>query len=222
MNGSVTDSTGPSGGVLETATAVLTDPKGFFEKLPREGGYEAPGVFAAIMALVYCGVVAVLSIVGLHPTGFFFALLVLPILVAIGFGIGTAIVFFVSKALGGDATFESSFRITAYTSAISPISAALAVIPYASILASAYGLYLAIVAIVAVNRVPEAKAWKILGGIGAALLAISLASEMAARRAADRLEGSIAELEIKGKDIEKAAQDWIKELEKVQGEQPPE
>ena len=192
-------------GALETATRVLTDPKGFYAALPREGGFEAPGIFAAIMLVTTAVIQAILALVGFYPASFIVTLIVTPIFGAIGLAIGAAIVMFASSALGGDASFESSARIVAYASAIMPIQAALIIIPYLPLLASAYGMYLIIIGTIAVNRVPEDKGWKVLGGIAAVLLLLSLFGTMASRRAAARLDGWERDLDRTSRELEKAS-----------------
>ena len=192
-------------GTLETATKVLTDPQGFYSSMPREGGLEAPGIFA-ITLLVVTGVIqAILALVGLYPGGFIVTLIATPIFGAIGLAIGAVIVMFASRALGGDASFESSGRIVAYSSAILPIQAVLGILPYAPLLASAYGMYLIIIGVIAVHRVPENKAWTVLGGIAAVLLLFSLLATMAGRRAADDLDDWQRQLERSTQELEKAA-----------------
>ncbi|MGH7858733.1 MAG: YIP1 family protein [Candidatus Binatia bacterium] len=199
----------------DTAMRVLADPKGFFASLPAEDGLKAPAIFAAIMLAATAVVQALFALVGLHPVGFFAALILAPIFGAIGLLIGAAILLFASKALGGEATFESSLRIVAYASAIMPVAAVFLIVPYLPILAHAYGIYIIIVAVIAVHRVPEDRAWMVLGGIGALLLAFSLVSTIAARRAATKLETWGTHLEKSADELGKAAEEWQREMEKA-------
>jgi hypothetical protein len=217
MNESSTvPSSGPSAGaILATAQEVLTDPRGFFSKLPPEGGLEEPGIFAAAM-LVTTGILqALLSLVGLYPAGFFASLILTPIFGAIGLAIGAAILMFASRALGGVATYESSLRIVAYAAAILPIQALLSIVPYLPLLASAYGIYITILAVIAVHRTPEDRTWKILGGIGAALLLISLMSMIAGRRAAHHLDTFGERMQKSAEEMEKATEQWRQQMEKA-------
>jgi len=209
----------------ERAAAILTNPKDFFTRMPREGGYEEPATFAAVMLLAYGLILALLGLFGIGVHGFLAALILVPIFGAIGFLIGSAVTLFVSRALGGEATFESSFRIAAYASAISPIAALATLVPYLPILVNAYGLYIFIVAVIAVHRVPEDKAWRILGGIGAVLLLLSLLGTVAARRAeraakeiGPELEKWGAEMEKNAEEIERATEEWQKKMESATDE----
>ena len=140
--------------LIPTATAVLTDPKSFFAAMPKTGGFEAPGAFALAMLVGDGVVLALLSLLRFHVGGFLASIIGVPILGMIGLAIGAAILLFVSQALGGEATFESSFRIAAYSAVIAPIQALAHVVPYLSILVSAYGLYLTIIAVIQVHGVP--------------------------------------------------------------------
>ena len=202
----------------ETASRVLRDPQGFFATLPREGGYEAPAIFAGTMLLAYGVILALFALIGLGPAGFFYALIIVPIFAAIGLLVAAAIVFFASQALGGEATFESSFRIVAYASAIAPIGALVSFIPYAPLLANAYGIYLTIVAVIAVNRVPEGRAWRVLGGIGAVLLLLAFFATMASRRMEPALERWGTEMERSAVEMERAGQEWQRRMEKMADE----
>ena len=192
-------------GAFNTAVGVLSDPKSFFASLPREGGYEAPAIFAAIMLIAEGIVLGLLSILRLYPGGFFVSLVFVPILGVVGLAIGAAILLFLSRALGGDASYESSFRVVAYTSAVMPIYAVTSIVPYLPLLANAYGLYIGIVAVIAVNRVPELKAWKVLGGIAGVLLLMSLMATITARRVAHKLEGWQQHMEKSTQEFGKAA-----------------
>jgi hypothetical protein len=213
--------------IVPTAIAVVTDPRRFFASMPKEGGFEAPGAFALVMLVAYGAIFAVLSLIHLTVGGFFASLILMPILGAIGLFIGAAIVFFVSNSLGGQATYESSFRIVAYSSAIAPIQSVAQIVPYLPILVSAYGFYVAIVAVIAVHQVPEQKAWRILGGIAAVLLVLSLLATMSGRRIAARMEASRPQLEEfsqkmqkQAEEMQKAAEKMKQELQKQQEEQP--
>lgn len=204
------------GGAFDTALRLLRDPRGFFASLPREGGYEEPAIFAAVMLAAEGIVLAVLSILHLRPGGFFVSLLVAPLLGAIGLGIGAAILLFLSRALAGDATYESSFRIVAYGSVFVPITAIASVVPYLSILVNAYGFYVAILGVIAVNRVSEPKAWKVLGAIAGVLLLMNLVATITTRRVAPKLERWQQHLEKGTRELGKAAEEMRKQIERQQ------
>jgi hypothetical protein len=204
--------------VLPTAVEVVTDPRGFFSSMPREGGYEAPGIFAAIMLFAYGAILAVFSLLHAHLLGIVYSLIVVPLFGAIGLAIGAAIVLFLSRALGGDASFESSFRIMAYAAALLPIAGISLLIPYLPILVQAYQLYIVIVAVIAVHKVAEQKAWTVLGGIGALLLALSLLLTITARRVGPKIDAFGSRMQKQAEEMQKAAEQMRQQLEK-QGQQ---
>lgn len=212
------DATSQLHDVIPTAMAALTDPQRFFASMPKEGGFEAPGTFALAMLVPYGLILALLSLVHLHVGGFIASLIVLPILGAIGVLIGAAIILFVSQALGGEASFESSFRIAAYSAAIAPIQAVAQAIPYLHILVSAYGFYLVIVAVIAVHRVPAQKAWRVLGGIAAVLLILSFFATMSARRMTSKMEAMKPQIDEFSRKMQKQAEEMQKTAEKMQEE----
>jgi hypothetical protein len=199
--------------VLPTAIEVLTDPRAFFSSMPRDGGYEAPGIFAGVMLVAYGAIFGLFSLLRLELLGFIAALIFVPILCAIGLGIGSAVVLFLSRALKGEATFESSFRIVAYSTALLPVVAVTALVPYLPILVQAYGIYIFIVAVIAVHKVEEQRAWTVLGSIGAVILLLALLSTFTARRVAPKLDRLGHELERSAEQLERAAEEMRRQQE---------
>jgi hypothetical protein len=199
--------------VLPTAIEVLTDPRAFFSTMPRDGGYEAPGIFAGVMLVAYGAIFGLFSLLRLKLLGFVAALVFVPILGAIGLGIGSAVVLFLSRALKGEATFESSFRIVAYSAALLPVVAAAGLVPYLPILVQAYGIYIFIVAVIAVHKVEEQRAWTVLGSLGAVILLLALLSTFTARRVAPKLDRLGHELERSADQLKQAAEEMRRQLE---------
>jgi hypothetical protein len=202
----------------ETAQRVLRDPRVFFAAMPRTGGYEAPGAFAAVMLVGEGAILAVFALLHLRIGGAVAALVATPIVGAIGLAIGAAIILFVSRALGGQATFESSFRIAAYASVIAPIHAAASMIPYLPLLATAYGIYLLIVAITVVHGINEQTSWTVIGGLGALLLLLDLGATMAARHARPAAEELNRRIHDRAEELKRAADQMQREAERMQRE----
>jgi hypothetical protein len=213
--GPMSEPASPLEDVLPTAIEVLGDPRGFYASMPQEGGYEAPGIFAAVMLVAYGVILALFALLRLQILSVFGSLLFLPLLAAIGLAIGAAVILFLSRALGGHATFESSFRIVAYSSALMPLQAIALLIPYLPILVQAYGLYMIIVAVIAVHRVDEQRAWTVLGSIGAFLIVLSLVGTMTARRMAPRIDRLGHELEKNADQLNRATDRLRTELERA-------
>jgi hypothetical protein len=201
--------------VVPTAIDVLGDPRGFFSSMPRDGGYEAPGIFAGVMLVAYAVLTAAFTLIRLQVIAALVSLIVIPIVGAIGLLIGSAVVLFLSRALGSDATFESSFRIVAYCSALLPIQAVAMLIPYLAILVNAYGFYLLIMAMIAAHKVDEQKAWTVLGSIAAVLLVFSFFSTMAARRVAPHIDRLGHELERSAAELNRATDNFRRELDRA-------
>jgi len=205
--------------ILPIAIEVATDPRGFFSSMAREGGYEAPGIFAAVMLFAYGAILALFQLVHGHLGGVLYSLILVPLFGAICLAVGAAIVLFISRALGGEASFESSFRIVAYSAALLPIAAVALLIPYLPILVLAYQLYIVIVAVIAVNKVAEQKAWAVLGGIGALLLFLSLLGTIAARRVGPKIDALGTRMQKQAEEMQKADEQMRQQLEKQQQQQ---
>ena len=54
---------------IATAMQVITDPVSFYKAMPQSGGFQAPLIFAAIMAAVTAAILFALAIVGLGDLG---------------------------------------------------------------------------------------------------------------------------------------------------------
>lgn len=193
--------------VLPTMIEVLTDPRAFFSSMPREGGYEAPGLFAGVMLVANAVIAGLFALLRLHVFGIVTAFIFIPLFGAIGLAIGTIIVLLLSRALRGEATLESSFRIVAYSAALLPLAAVARLIPYLPILVEAYGIYIFIVAVIAVHKVEEQRAWTVLGGIGAVLLLLALLGTITSRRVGPKLERLGHELERNAEQLKQAAEE---------------
>ena len=202
--------------VLPTMIEVLTDPRAFFSSMPREGGYESPGLFAVVMLMVNAVIAGVFALLHLRVLGFVAALIVLPLFGAIGLAIGTIIVLLLSRALKGEATLESSFRIVAYSAALLPLATIAGVVPYLPILVDAYGIYIFIVAVITAHKVEEQRAWTVLGGMGAVVLLLALLATVTSRRVGPKLERLGHELERNAEQLKRAAEEM-----REQGTAPP-
>jgi len=193
--------------VLPTMIEVLTDPRAFFSSMPREGGYEGPAVFAGVMLVVNAAIAALFALLHFQVIGVVMALVVIPLFGAIGLAIGSMITLLLSKALRGEATLESSFRVVAYSAALLPLAAVARLIPYLPILVEAYGIYIFIVAVIAVHKVEEQRAWTVLGSIGAVLLLLGLFATITSRRVGPKLEHLGQELERNAEQLKRAAEE---------------
>lgn len=190
----------PSGGstfdlqqIIAQARAVLTNPAGYYAQMPRTGGYANPLVFVAVMALV-TGIIAAFwslfgSGVGMLAAGLG-AIIVYPIFAVIGAFIASAILFLIWKLMGSAEDYETAFRCWSAATAIYPIAALLAIIPYIGVIVSvAWGTYLMIEASVAVHQRERRLSMIVFGILGVLLLFSNLSSEYASRQLSDRLSG---------------------------------
>ena len=128
---------------VDTLKNVLTDPEGFYSKMPKEGGYQEPLTFAAInfaIAGLLLGIVAVL-LSGTGPS----LIVMVPIFMVIGgivgLFIGGIILLIFFKIFGGSGSYEGTVRILSYSSAIQVF----AWIPVIGWIISLYGIWLNIV-----------------------------------------------------------------------------
>ncbi|MCK5176488.1 MAG: YIP1 family protein, partial [Candidatus Aenigmarchaeota archaeon] len=107
---------------IEKAKMIIFDPKGFFNIMPQKGGYKEPIIFYTIFIIIPILLyVLYLTIVDFFSVETF---IFLSITVSIGLLILILINLFLSplffnilfKRLGGKGTYESTFRVIAYSS----------------------------------------------------------------------------------------------------------
>jgi hypothetical protein len=203
-----------------TAICVLTTPAAFFREMPKTGGYVEPLVFMIAMGLVGGIIQAVVALLHLHvaaAAGMGLAsIVVMPVMVAIFGFVGAAIFFAIWKVMGSQEEYETAYRCGAYISAVTPIVAILRVVPY---LGGALGLllmtYYIVVASVEVHKIASQKAWMVFGIIGAVFALLGVGAEIAARRAASRIEESAKVWQEQGEAMKKSAEELQKAMEKM-------
>lgn len=179
--------------VIATAKSIITTPQTYFRNMPRSGGLTEPLIFVLVMAAAMGVITAVLSLFGNWGSGFLSmglaAVIFVPIAALIGVFISSAILFIIWKLMGSEENYETSFRCMAAVTAIYPITAIVAIIPYlGTIVAIAWATYLIIEASVAVHGRDRKTASIVFGIIGVVLLLINLGGERTARLTSDHME----------------------------------
>ena len=209
-----------------TAIRVITNTTTFFREMPKVGGFIEPMIFAAGIGLASGVVTAILAIFGLgyaHSFGSAVAYLILmPIFTPLFGFIGALILFIIWKILGSQESYETAYRCGAYTSAITPLTTLINVIPYSGgIIGLLWFTYLIVIASSEVHAIGRKKAWTVFGIIFIIFAIMSLTSEFAARRMASKMEKYQQEMGERFKDLspeeaQKAAQEFLKEMQKQQ------
>ena len=135
---------------IETARAVITDPQGFFKSESRRDGFGYPLKFAAV-SIVFSAILSTLATgirttiaAGLDPIQLVSTLIGTLVGGLLGIFIGAAIIHLFVYLFGGKQGYKSTLAVMCYATAISPISAAVSIIP---ILGGLVALALAIYAI---------------------------------------------------------------------------
>ncbi|MHC1726472.1 MAG: YIP1 family protein [Syntrophobacteraceae bacterium] len=177
---------------MEIVSAVIKDPATFYRTMPRTGGYTDPLIFGLCMGVAAGIIQALLGIIGLGPFSSILAalssILLAPIFMGIFSFIGAGILFVIWRVMGSREPFEVSYRCTAYSLAITPITAVLNFIPYAGPLIGIFwGTFILVCASVEVHRLEAKKAWIVFGIIALLLAASSINAQLSARRWEERL-----------------------------------
>lgn len=156
-------------GFLGTAKAVLLRPGAFFPSMPVEGGLAAPHLF-----FLLCTSVFLLASVGLNVAGaeeldprILLLVLVVPVLPFVD----AAFLYLLAvKVLGGHGSYEGTFRVVCYASAVNLVTW----VPLVGLLAQLYEIYLAALGLSAVHRIGMGRAFIAVGCTATGFLALAL------------------------------------------------
>ena len=147
-----------------TWKGVITNPSLFFRQMPREGGFLPPVLFM----LVCLGVDGLLkAIFGGGIRGFFSAFVGTTL---ITFLIAAVMLLFSTQLFPGKGSYEGSFRVLAYTNAVS----VLGWIPVIGVLAALYGLYIAALGVMEVHTLDRGKAGVVIILTALVMIVLSL------------------------------------------------
>ncbi len=145
---------------INTVRNVVTAPVGFFRGIRREGDLVNPLLFAIIcyeVAAILGGLLSLVGVTGSQGIGsFLISIILAPIFAAIGLFIGAGILHLLVMLIVGSSNsgFEGTFRVSAYSSVTSLVSW----IPIIGLIASLYGIYLAIMGIREVHNTSTGRA----------------------------------------------------------------
>jgi hypothetical protein len=154
------DYSDPVQSFISAVRGVVTAPVGFFRSIRREGDFVNPLIFAIICYEVSAILGGLLSLVGVTGTrgfgSFLIGIILAPIGAAIGLFIGAGILHLLVMLIVGsrNAGYEGTFRVGAYSAVTTLVSW----IPIIGLIASLYGIYLAIMGIREVHNTSTGKA----------------------------------------------------------------
>jgi hypothetical protein len=156
------DYSDPVQSFINAVRGVVTAPVGFFRGIRRQGDFVNPLIFAIICYEVSAILGGLLGLVGVGMGdaqgfgSFLIGIILAPIGAAIGLFIGAGILHLLVMLIVGsrNAGFEGTFRVGAYSAVTTLVSW----IPIIGLIASLYGIYLAIVGIREVHNTTTGKA----------------------------------------------------------------
>jgi hypothetical protein len=212
--------------VSETMMQVITNPVGFYQSMPRTGGFVEPLIFAVIMGVIGGVLQAILGIFGIGFTGTILmalaSIIIGPIMIAIFGFVGAAILFVIWRLLGSQESYETAYRCGAYATAVTPVTSILSIIPYiGAALGVAWMAYLMIIASIQVHQVKPKIALIVFGILGGLLVVSSIGSQFAAKRMEkqmDRFQSEMGKLdEMKPEEAGKAIGEFLKGMQEGMG-----
>jgi hypothetical protein len=208
--------------VSETMMQVITDPVGFYQSMPRSGGFIEPLVFAVIMGVIGGVLQAILGIFGIGFTGTILmalaSIIIGPVMIAIFGFVGAAILFVIWRLLGSQESYETAYRCGAYATAVTPVTSLLNIIPYIGpALGVAWMAYLMIIASIRVHQVKPRIALIVFGILGGLLILSSIGSQFAAKkmeRQMGKFQSEMGKLdEMKPEEAGKAIGEFLKGMQ---------
>lgn len=210
--------------LVDTVQRVITNPAGFYQAMPKEGGLVEPLIFMASMGVVAGIIRTILGIAGIGRVASFSmalaSIIILPIAIAIFGFISAGILFGIWKAMGSEETYEVAYRCLAYATAISPISAIINIFPYIGpIIGLLWMTYLLVNASTEVHRIQPKPAWVVFGAICAILAVASISTQLAARRYASKLNTLQNIEKMKPEEAGKAMGEFMKGFQQGSGKQ---
>ncbi len=149
---------------VNTVRHLVTDPKGFFQAMRREGGLGAPLLYAFVgnmigwlMAIVYQTLTPFGGGIGEAMGGFVVMVFVLPVAVLVGLFLWSGLLHLVLSLLGAAAQpFETTFRVVAYTSGTSSLAN---VVPWCGgVIGAAVSIAFSIIGLSEAHEIPIGKA----------------------------------------------------------------
>ena len=176
---------------IELAKKIVTNPREFFEQMPRHGGYTEPLIFVTAMGVIAGLIAAVLSFFSsTHLGNVSFgitSIILVPIVLIVGCYIAAAIMFVVWKLMGSKEDYEVSFRCVSYSYVIIPVVVLASIIPYiGTLLANLWWFWLIYIATLTVHKLAPQKSAIVLGFFAAVLLMANLAGEKTQRESEQR------------------------------------
>ena len=178
--------------ILNTMVKVITNPVGFFQGMPKTGGFVEPLIFMISIGVVAGIIQVILAFVGLGFAVSFSeaiaSVIIVPIFAGIFGFVSAGILFIIWKIMGSQQSFETAYRCSAYAGGIVPITTVLGVIPFLGpILGLVWMTYLLVVASVEVHNLNQKTSWIVFGAICAVFTLLSISSQFAVRRVTNEM-----------------------------------
>ncbi len=215
--------------VIETAKKIVTQPRQFFEQMPKTGGYSEPLIFAVVMGLAAGVLAAIFSFFSSSALGGMsfgiISIILMPIFAVIGCFISGLIMFVIWKLMGSSENYETAVRCVAYSTVIMPLIPIAGLIPYLGTIAiDALWFWLMFLASLGVHKLEQQKSMIVFGVLALIMIMVGISGERTQRQMEDRMSefneqmGDLSEMT--PEEIGKAAGELLKGLQEgVEGEQ---
>ncbi len=169
-------------GLVSSFIDVVVRPGKFYSSMSRRGGFGEPIKFF----LVFSSIGLMINIIGTSLIYGNLSLSYVPVLfftleaaLFVGSFVAAMILHIVWKALGSKESYETSYRVFAYSAAISPFTSVIAFIPNVGIAISMVWVFiLLIIASSKVHEIKQSLALAVWGLVGAFMIVLTLSYEL--------------------------------------------
>ncbi len=202
---------------------VLTQPRSFFQNMPKTGGYGDPLLYFAVIGLLDGLILWLLNLFGLNSgvvpasTSLFGAFMMV-VMAPLGGVVAAFFAYLLWRLLGSRLGYETAFRCLAFISSIGPVVMLLRVVPYLGTTVNVlWGGWLLYIASVEVHALAQSRVKSAIAVLVLVLLLMGLQGERNGRRMQARIAGFGGQLQgLEGKTPEQMGQamgEFLKGLE---------
>ncbi len=202
---------------------VITDPREFFRRMPKSGGYGDPVLYLAVMGFIDGLVIWLLDLFGLGGGMMSSAsvpgLLMMAIMAPLGGFVVAFFAYLLWRFMGSRQSYEAAYRCLAFIASIGPVIMLLQVIPYLGTVVNVlWGFWLLFIASTEVHGLAPARVKSVMVILAVIFLVIGLQGERSNRRLQAGVAGFTQQMQsLQGKTPEQMGQavgEFLKGVEK--------
>lgn len=155
----------------DTAWAVIGHPVRFFQAMPKTGGFRAPLQFLFVIAFFDALLVSLSLLIGGGPLVLattVHMLLFTPLAFVVSGFLFSAVLFVFWRLMGSTESYQTAYRVFAYSCGITPVTTLLGLVPYLPIVSLAWWFGLFAIASIHVHGIHRLKSAAVFAALALA------------------------------------------------------